>query len=75
MAARTPPTPPSFEAALTELETLVERLESGTLPLEQLLEQYQRGAALLAQCRSQLETVENQVRLLEQGQLKPFAGA
>ncbi|GAB4217854.1 MAG: hypothetical protein Fur007_21300 [Rhodoferax sp.] len=75
MAARHAPASPSFDAALTELEQLVERLESGTLPLEQLLEQYQRGATLLAQCRGQLEAVEQQVRLLDQGQLKPLGGA
>ncbi|MDO9357724.1 MAG: exodeoxyribonuclease VII small subunit, partial [Polaromonas sp.] len=43
----TPPAataPVSYEAALEELEALVARLESGQLPLDQLLTGYQRGA-------------------------------
>ena len=37
-----PAAPVSYEAALQELETLVARLESGQLPLDQLLTGYQR---------------------------------
>ena len=65
-------TPASYEAALQELEQLVARLESGDMPLEQLMGGYQRGAELLQYCRARLETVENQVRLLEDGALKPW---
>ncbi|NCN70376.1 MAG: exodeoxyribonuclease VII small subunit [Rhodoferax sp.] len=57
--------PASFEAALQELEQLVARLESGELPLAQLLTQYQRGAELLTFCRDRLEAVENQVKVLD----------
>jgi len=64
--------PASYEAALQELEHLVAKLESGDLPLAQLLTQYQRGAELLAYCRDRLEAVENQVKVLDQGQLKPW---
>jgi len=64
--------PLSYEAALQELELLVARLESGDLPLEQLLTQYQRGAELLAMCRARLVAVEDQVKLLDQGTLKPW---
>jgi len=64
--------PLSYEAALQELELLVARLESGDLPLEQLLTQYQRGAELLALCRARLVAVEDQVKLLDQGTLKPW---
>ncbi|MBH9552702.1 exodeoxyribonuclease VII small subunit [Inhella gelatinilytica] len=67
------PTPPaSFEAALTELEQLVGSLESGALPLDQLLTGYQRGSDLLAYCRERLEAVEQQVKVLEDGSLKPW---
>ena len=44
-------TPASYEAALKELEQLVGRLESGDMPLEELLSGYQRGAQLLQFCR------------------------
>jgi len=64
--------PANYEAALQELEQLVGRLESGDLPLEQLLTQYQRGAELLAFCRGRLETVEAQVKVLDQGVLKTW---
>ena len=65
--------PPSYEAALEELEQLVARLESGTLPLDQLLTGYQRGAELLKYCRDKLEAVENQIKVLDEGTLKPWA--
>jgi exodeoxyribonuclease VII small subunit len=64
--------PASYEAALEELERLVGQIESGQLPLEQLLTGYQRGAELLQYCRDKLQAVENQVKVLEQGVLKPW---
>ena len=68
-----PAVPPSYEAAQEELEQLVSRLESGQLPLDQLLTAYQRGAELLKFCRDKLEAVENQISVLDQGVLKPWA--
>ena len=65
--------PVSYEAALQELEQLVSRLESGQLPLDQLLTGYQRGAQLLAFCRDKLSAVEHQIKVLESGELKPLA--
>jgi len=66
------PVPASYEAALEELEQLVGRLESGQMPLEQLLAGYQRGAELLKFCRDKLEVVENQIKVLDEGTLKPW---
>ncbi|WP_394792167.1 exodeoxyribonuclease VII small subunit [Rhodoferax sp.] len=65
--------PVSYEAAQEELEQLVARLESGQMPLEQLLSGYQRGAQLLQFCRDKLEAVEQQIKVLDQGVLKPWA--
>ena len=65
----------SYEAALEELEQLVARLESGQLPLEELLTGYQRGAELLKFCRDRLEKVENQIRVLDDGVIKPWTQA
>ncbi len=65
-------TPASYEAALQELEQLVGRLESGELPLAQLLTGYQRGAELLAYCRAQLAAVEDQIKVLDEGLLKTW---
>lgn len=67
--------PASYEAALQELEQLVARLESGQMPLDQLLAGYQRGAALLAFCKARLQAVEDQIKVLDGGQLKSWDAA
>ena len=68
--------PASYEDALAELERLVGAMEAGQLPLDRLLDDYRRAADLLAFCRTRLAAVEQQVQLLEDGQLKPWsAGA
>ena len=64
--------PMSYEAALQELEQLVGRLESGQMPLDQLLMGYQRGAVLLEFCRARLAAVESQIKVLDDGVLKPW---
>jgi exodeoxyribonuclease VII small subunit len=64
--------PETYEAAMGELEQLVGRLESGELPLEQLLSGYQRGASLLQFCRDKLQAVEEQIKVLDDGVLKPW---
>jgi exodeoxyribonuclease VII small subunit len=70
---KAPPKPPaSYEAALEELEQLVGLIESGQLPLEQLMTGYQRGAELLAFCRDRLQSVETQIKILDEGSLKPW---
>ena len=55
----------TYEAALQELEGLVQRMESGQIPLDELLTGYQRGATLLKICRDKLAAVEQQVKLLD----------
>jgi exodeoxyribonuclease VII small subunit len=67
--------PATYEEALAELERLVAAMEGGQLPLDQLLQSYRRGAELLGFCRSRLEAVEQQVKVLEDGQLKPWTAA
>jgi len=64
--------PATYEAALEELEQLVARLDAGQLPLDQLLAGYQRGAALLQFCRDRLQAVEAQIKVLDDGVLKPW---
>ena len=56
-----------------ELEALVAAMEGGQLPLEGLLTSYRRGAELLQFCRTRLEAVEQQVRVLDDGQLKAWS--
>lgn len=68
-----PVTPSSYGEAVQQLEQLIQGLESGQLPLEDLLAHYQRGSELLTYCRDRLQAVEDQVRLLEDGVLKPWS--
>ena len=64
--------PPSFEAALNELEALVATMEGGQLPLAESLAAYKRGAELLAYCQAALKDAQLQVEVLEKGVLKAF---
>ncbi|MDQ2778450.1 MAG: exodeoxyribonuclease VII small subunit [Pseudomonadota bacterium] len=67
-----PPPPASYESALAELDRLVVQMEGGQLPLDRLLDAYRRGAELLGFCRGKLAAVEAQVKVLDDGQLKPW---
>ena len=66
--------PATFEASLAELESIVQQMEGASLSLEQSVEAYRRGAALVRHCRDTLATVRQQVRILEDGVLQPFDG-
>jgi exodeoxyribonuclease VII small subunit len=74
-SADAPALPATYEEALAELERLVASMEGGQMPLEGLLQGYKRGAELLSFCRSRLQAVEQQVKLLDDGQLKPWVDA
>jgi exodeoxyribonuclease VII small subunit len=64
----------SFEKALAELESVVSSMEDGQLSLDQSLTAYKRGAELLKFCQTQLADAQQQVKVLEAGVLKNFAG-
>ena len=72
-AVHPPKAPASYEQALAELDQLVRQMEGGQLPLDQLLNGYRRGAELLTFCRQRLQAVEDQVKLLDDGVLKPWS--
>ena len=57
---------PDFEKALSELEDLVSKLESGELSLDQSLEYFKRGVELTRQCQSVLDQAQQTVELLTQ---------
>jgi exodeoxyribonuclease VII small subunit len=61
-----------FEAAMSELEGIVERLEHGDLPLEESLKQFERGVELTRTCQAALKQAEQKVRVLS---AKPGAQA
>lgn len=61
-----------FESALAELETIVQTLEDGQLPLEQSLRHFERGIELSRFCHTRLEDAERRVELLtERGETRP----
>jgi len=58
---------PDFEASLAELESIVQRLEQGELPLEESLRQFERGVALTRSCQKALRQAEQKIRVLSKG--------
>ncbi|MDX1687006.1 MAG: exodeoxyribonuclease VII small subunit [Candidatus Promineifilaceae bacterium] len=60
----------TFEEALAELETIVERLDAGELVLEEALALFERGQALADHCNEQLEAATLRVeQLTEDGEI------
>ena len=55
---------PDFEEALAELESLVERLERGDLPLDEALKTFERGVELTRHCQSSLKSAQQKVEIL-----------
>ena len=53
-----------FEAAIVELEIIVDQMESGSLALDESLNAYKRGAELLQICQKSLNLAQQQVQLL-----------
>jgi len=57
---------PDFETAISELESIVNQMETANLPLEASLNSYMRGAKLLQLCQKSLSDAEQQVRMLNE---------
>jgi len=57
---------PDFEASLTELEKIVEKMEAGDQPLEETLKDFQRGIELARACQQGLKEAEQRVDKLVQ---------
>lgn len=66
----------TFESALARLEQVVRDLESGELPLEKAIENFQEGMKLAKICRDKLDQAEQKIEMLvkENGEFlkKPF---
>ena len=68
-----------FEEALGRLETIVEAMEAGDLPLEKLLAKYEEGMKLAAVCQEKLAEADVKIQQLEKAasgefKLKPLGG-
>ena len=57
----------SFEAALAKLETIVDSMESGEVPLAELLAKYEEGSKLLKVCEGRLKEAELKIEKLKKG--------
>ena len=55
----------SFEAALAKLETIVDSMESGDVPLAELLAKYEEGSKLLKVCEGRLKEAELTIEKLK----------
>jgi exodeoxyribonuclease VII small subunit len=55
---------PSFEDSLKKLETIVDQLEKGDLPLEESLKLFEEGVALSAACKKEIDAAEGKVQIL-----------
>ena len=69
--------PVPFEEALKKLESIVESMEAGDLPLETLLSRFEEGTRLVQSCQVKLEDAELKIQKLEKNAagepvLKPF---
>ncbi|MFC3533065.1 exodeoxyribonuclease VII small subunit [Vogesella facilis] len=62
----------SFETALAQLEDIIRAMESGDMPLDNALTSYKQGMELIKFCQSKLADAEQQLRVLENDELKPL---
>ena len=69
----------NFEQTLAELEGLIERLESGSLPLDEALKTFERGVELTRGCQAALKNAQQKVEILLQRDgavsVEPFTAA
>ncbi len=65
----------SFEDAMAELETIVDRLEAGDVALDDSIALYGRGAALKAHCEAKLKAAEARIEKVVRGADGAAAGA
>jgi exodeoxyribonuclease VII small subunit len=64
MAAKTQNAEPSFEIAMGRLESIVEEMESGKMPLEDLLVRYEEGMKLVKVCQERLTRAEEKIEII-----------
>ena len=57
-----------FEEAIKELTNIVGKIEQGQIPLQDSLEQYEKGMALIKQCRTILQKAEERIEKISKEQ-------
>ncbi len=58
----------SFEEAITGLTEIVDKIEQGRIPLQESLDQYEKGMALIKHCRSILQQAEQRIEKITKEQ-------
>ena len=56
----------SFEESIKELTNIVGKIEQGQIPLQDSLEQYEKGMALIKQCRTILQNAEKRIEKISE---------
>ena len=76
MTAKTEQQKPSFEKALGRLESIVSKMETGSLNLEKMMQHFEEGMDLVKLCSEKLNEVERKIEILvkkeSQTVLEPF---
>ena len=65
---------PNFESAMSELEELVNKIETGNLSLEDSLKEFENGIKLSRVCQSALKDAERRVKILSDDEEQDFTG-
>ncbi len=60
-----------FEQAIAELESIVKDMESERMPLDQLVERYERGNRLLKTCQQRIQEAEQRIEMIASGKSEP----
>ncbi len=63
----------TFEQSLKNLEEVVEKMESGELPLDKCLDQYEKGVKLAAFCARELDAAQQRIEKLQKDEKGEFA--
>ena len=64
MSSKTKPAELNFEKAMDRLEAIVEQMESGKLPLEDLIVRYEEGMNLVKVCQERLSSAEQKIEII-----------
>jgi exodeoxyribonuclease VII small subunit len=62
---------PSFEEAISELESIVAAMEEEELPLEELVARFEQGTRLLGRCQSVLDSAKKRLQTIATGPETP----
>ncbi|MBN1362063.1 MAG: exodeoxyribonuclease VII small subunit [Sedimentisphaerales bacterium] len=61
----------NFEESIKRLKTIVDQIEQGEIPLQDSLEQYEQGMALIKHCRTILQTAEKRIEKISKAESAP----